>query len=218
MFLGIIAMLSRIGKKTNLNRKTSKKLTVLVVLTLDISVGSFFGVAGNLTKAAYAQETHNFVRGIVAKSLSTSATGSGAFNNLTGIAVEPLSRFVYLVDNGSNSILLFSVDGKFLTKWGSSGSGDGQFKSPCGIAVEAHSGFVYVADSGNNRVQVFDKDGKFLTKWGSSGSGDGQFKSPCGIAVDSIENNVYVQDNGNNRVQVFNSNGKFLTKWSIPGS
>jgi DNA-binding beta-propeller fold protein YncE len=168
--LGIIAMLSRIGNKTNLNRKTSKTTTVLMVLTFVILVGSFFGVAGNLTKAAYAQETHNFVRGIVAKSLSTSATGSGAFNNLTGIAVEPLSRFVYLVDNGSNSILLFSVDGKFLTKWGSSGSGDGQFKSPCGIAVDSIENNVYVQDNGNNRVQVFNSNGKFLTKWSLPGS------------------------------------------------
>ena len=168
---GIIAMPSRTENSTNLNGKTGKTMMmILVVLTCVILVGIFFDIAGsNLIMAAYAQETHNFVRSIITKSLSTSATWSGAFNNLTGIAVEPLSRFVYVIDNGSNSILLFNVDGKFLTKWGSSGSGDGQFKSPCGIAVDSIENNVYVQDSGNNRVQVFNSNGKFLTKWAIPG-------------------------------------------------
>jgi len=169
---GIIAVPRRTENNTNLNKKTGKTMPVLMVLIPVILIGIFFfGIAGsNMILAAYAQETHNFAKSIVAKGLSsTSATRSGAFSNLTGIAVEPLSRFVYVINNRSNSILLFSLDGKFLTKWGSSGSGDGQFKSPCGIAVDSLENNVYVQDNGNNRIQVFNSNGKFLTKWAIPG-------------------------------------------------
>ena len=65
----------------------------------------------------------------------------------------------------NNRVQVFTKEGKFLFKWGSSGSGDGEFNIPWGIDIDKH-GDVYVADWRNDRIQKFAPDGRFLmTVW-----------------------------------------------------
>ncbi len=137
------------------------------------------------------------------------------FDSPGGIATD-INGNVYITDATYQRIQKYTLDGVFLTQWGSQGSGDGQFIDMHGIAVD-NSGNVYIADTGNHRIQKFDSNGVYLSQWGSSGSGDGQFNSPYGIAVDS-SGNVYVADTYNNRIQKFDSNGVYLSQWGSWGS
>ena len=129
--------------------------------------------------------------------------------------------FVYVADKLNDRILKFTLDGQFITKWGSKGSGIGQFLDPSGIAID-HVGNVYVSDYINCRVQKFTSKGQFITEWGGEGSKDGQFLEPHEIAVNDT-GNVYVIDGDDFslkdlRIQKFASDGRFISKWGSYGS
>jgi DNA-binding beta-propeller fold protein YncE len=130
-------------------------------------------------------------------------TGDGQFYRPKGIAVNPKSDEVYIVDKVNDRIQKFDSNGTFLSKWGSSGTGDGEFYAPEYIAIDPRDSTVYVGDENNDRIQKFDSNGTFLSKWGSSGTGIGQFHNPEGIGIDSRTGEIYVVDENNNRIQKF---------------
>jgi DNA-binding beta-propeller fold protein YncE len=47
-----------------------------------------------------------------------------------------------------------TLEGVFVSKWGTYGAGDGELDWPYGVAV-APDGSVYVADTNNHRIQKF---------------------------------------------------------------
>ena len=73
-----------------------------------------------------------------------------------GVAIDSSNR-VYVSEWGNLRISIFTLEGEFVTSFGSKGSGLGQFRYPSGLAVDS-SGVVYVCDTGNNRVQLFEVD------------------------------------------------------------
>jgi DNA-binding beta-propeller fold protein YncE len=52
---------------------------------------------------------------------------------------------LYVVDTLNNEVQKFTLDGIFITKWGSYGKGNGEFDGPSGIAVDSDDN-VYVTD------------------------------------------------------------------------
>lgn len=89
---------------------------------------------------------------------------SAHFNMPTDVAVAPDGSF-YVSDGYRNSrIIKFSVDGDYITSWGSYGTGPGEFDVPHSIALDSH-GQVYVVDRGNARLQIFDEAGQFVAEW-----------------------------------------------------
>ena len=104
----------------------------------------------------------------------------------------------------------FSLQGDYLSKFGSHGSGDGQFNNPQGLCFNSH-GLLYVVDYSNCRVQVF-RENVFLFKFGSKGHNPGQFQYPCYIAVDSSDQ-VYVTDcSKDGGISVFSEDGHFIKR------
>ena len=61
---------------------------------------------------------------------------------------------IFVSDPKLNTIQRWTVDGQYLSSFGSAGSGNGQFNYPFGITVEPPTGNVYIADTNNNRIQV----------------------------------------------------------------
>jgi DNA-binding beta-propeller fold protein YncE len=143
-------------------------------------------------------------------------TGDGQFSSPEGIAVDPISGSIYVIDQRNHRIQKFSSTGAYITQWGSYGAGNGQLSFPSNMAIDA-SGNVYVADEYNHRIQKFSSTGAYITQWGSFGKGDGQFIYPKGIAVDAT-GNIYVTEYHNQRVQKFSSTGTFITKWGSAGT
>jgi sugar lactone lactonase YvrE len=127
-----------------------------------------------------------------------------------GIAVDDQDT-VYVSDF-YDRVQVFTPDGRFLRRWGTSGSGDGQLIFPGNLAVDGHDA-VYVVDTWNYRVEKFDLLGRFLLAWGHQGNGNGEFVYPSGIAV-TAGGNVAVSDAANDRVQLFDRTGRFLRTWS----
>ena len=119
-------------------------------------------------------------------------SGDSELNDPAGVAI---SHNVIAVSEWDDHVVKkFSLQGDYLSKFGSYGSGDGQFNNPQGLCFNS-KGLLYVVDHNNHRVQVF-RENVFLFKFGSKGPNPGQFKDPSCIAVDSSDQ-VYVTDYDN---------------------
>lgn len=119
---------------------------------------------------------------------------------------------IYITDTDAHRVLVLSMDGQVLLKWGKKGDKPGQFRSPSGIAVD-EQGRVFVADTGNHRIQVFDAGGKPIRNFGGKGDDARKFHTPSGLFAQ--RGLLYVADTGNSRVQVLTSDGIFIRQISV---
>jgi len=138
-----------------------------------------------------------------------------------GLAIDTENRFLYVVDQGLDQILVYDADSfKLLRKIGTAGHNhelttEGNFGAPFGAAVDKE-GNLYVTDMLNNRVEVFDADGNFVRTWGKIGDAPGQFGRPKGIAVDS-DGHVWVADGVLDRITIFGNKGELLLAFGTHG-
>ncbi len=139
--------------------------------------------------------------------------GEGVFRQPEALAVAASGR-VYVADQFSHLVQMFSVDGAFEGQWGAAGLGKGQFGAVGGLALDAQ-GNVYLVDCGGDRIEKFTADGRFITAWGSRGSHVGQFDfgagdgpaDPPGGGIAVGAGYVYVSDTGNDRIERFALDG-----------
>ena len=134
--------------------------------------------------------------------------GDGKLNCPVGVDVH---RDVIAVSELHDCVVKrFSLQGDYLSQFGSCGSGDGQFSYPQGLCFNS-KGLLYVVDHGNCRVQVF-RENVFLFKFGHN---PGQFQDPFCIAVDSSDQ-VYVTDYSDGYddggISVFSEDGHFIKR------
>ena len=116
-------------------------------------------------------------------------SGDDNLKDPTGVAVK--LNIIAVSEFDDHMVKIFSLQGNYLSKFGSFGNGDGQFNNPQGLCFNS-KGLLYVVDRENCRVQVF-RVNEFLFKFGSFGYDPGEFEQPCYIAVDSSDQ-VYVTD------------------------
>jgi DNA-binding beta-propeller fold protein YncE len=129
---------------------------------------------------------------------------TGYFINSGGIAIDPITGNLYIVDanGGLHFVQVWSPypgTPTHLFDFGTS-----VLNSPFDIAIDS-KGLVHVADFGKSTIQVFDLLGVFRYKYGSQGTGPGQFLGPWNIIIDSSDN-IYVTDNNGSRIEKFGYN------------
>ena len=135
-------------------------------------------------------------------------SGDSKLNYPGGIAVG--HNVIAVSEYNDHVVKKFSLQGDYLSKFGSRGSGDGQFYRPQGLCFNS-KGLLYVVDNDNYRIQVF-RENVFLFKFGSKGHNPGQFQCPRYIAVDS-SNQVYVTGYSNDdSISVFSEDGHFIKR------
>jgi len=137
--------------------------------------------------------------------------GEGVMNDPNGLAIDEENRFLYVVNTGTDQVLVYDADTfKLLRKIGTAGKNrtlttPGDFAAPTNAAVDK-DGNLYVTDTLNDRVQVFDAEGAFIRTFGKNGDGPGEFTRPKGIAID-CDGHVWVADANLNRLQVLTPEG-----------
>ena len=157
------------------------------------------------------------------KLIRTFGQGSGdsKLNDPTGVAIG--HNIIAVSEWHDHVVKKFSLQGDYLSKFGSHGSGDGQLNNPQGLCFNS-KGLLCVVDNQNHRVQVF-RENVFLFKFGSKGPNPGQFKNPSYIATDSSDQ-VYVTDynylamydydkddyNADGGINVFSEDGHFIKR------
>ncbi len=139
----------------------------------------------------------------------------------TGIAISA-DGFVYVADTWNYRIQKFTLDGKFVAKWGTfvnlvtgaQGGDRAGLYGPRGLAI-GPNGDLYVTDTGNGRVVVYGPNGEFRREFGSKGAAPGQLDEPVGIAVSADGSRIYVADSNNARIAVFDGAGKPVAQWAV---
>lgn len=126
----------------------------------------------------------------------------------TGIAADPATGALFVVDTAAHTVFVFSADGALKARIGQPGAGDGAFNYPT-LAWRDSRGRLYVTDSLNFRTQIFDALGHFEGKFGRLGDGSGDSSRPKGVATDS-RGHVYVVDSLFHAIQIFDASGRFL--------
>ena len=124
---------------------------------------------------------------------------SGELNHPYDVAVN--NNQLLVANYYGNCISVFTLDGNYISKFGTCGTGNGVLRNPASLTIGMY-GSIIINGHGNNRVSVFNKDGVFIHCFGSYGSAEGQFSGACGIAL-SPAGNIYICDHNNKRVQIF---------------
>src|SRR3984893_2114748 len=154
-----------------------------------------------------------------------------------GIMVDAKNQ-VWLTGNSNKdgSLLKFTRDGKFLTKFGKQGpitnsQDTTQLGSTASIALDTQANELFLADGyGNHRVIVLDANSlAYKRMWGAYGKPPQdikpapanynpkaeQFTNPVHCVKIANDGLVYVCDRTNDRVQVFQKTGTFVKEFAI---
>jgi len=122
---------------------------------------------------------------------------------------------LWIPDTHYHRIIVYSLDGKILKRFGSEGNGDGEFQLPTDVAFD--NGRIYISEyGGHDRVQVFDQNFKKLFEFGKIGNRDGEFSRPQSMIID--HGLIYITDACNHRITVFTTEGKFVRNMGEAGS
>lgn len=118
-----------------------------------------------------------------------------------GVAVDPATGNIYVVNQSRRRVEVIDQDGNSLFRFGERGSEPGQFDTPWSATIS--EGVLYVTDATLDRVQAFTLDGTFLGSWGDEGGlGAYALDAPSGIDHDAA-GRIYVADAIHDRISVF---------------
>ena len=76
--------------------------------------------------------------------------GEGKMSYPTGLLIRGNKVFV----SHDHCILVYELDGKFVSRIGSEGSGELQFNCPWGLSTDESNNDIYICDYNNNRIQI----------------------------------------------------------------
>ncbi|KAI6659000.1 E3 ubiquitin-protein ligase TRIM71-like [Oopsacas minuta] len=108
-----------------------------------------------------------------------------------GLAVDPVTKYLYVCDMGFNRVQVFNSSFEFLFLFNE------KMKGPAGICIKQDK--VYVTQVIGNHLNVYSTIGKFLQNNVAT-----EFGSPRGLDVSVERKRIYVSDGENNRVQCLN--------------
>jgi DNA-binding beta-propeller fold protein YncE len=151
--------------------------------------------------------------------------GGGVLRFPQAVAIGPDGN-VYVTDQGSHLIQVFTPDGKPVRDIGTAGTRPGEIRAGVAAVTVANDGTVHIADGGSNRVVRFSATGDLLGSFGGTGTELGKFHFGAGGGNDAPAaggltvsgDTLYVVDTGNDRVVRFDTTGGHGAEIVPPGT
>ena len=184
------------------SQRTNSSLAFLLCLCLFFSITSEPAHAGSI-KTWHAEKLLQ---------LGTNAEGSEALKLPSDVAVH--KNRIYVVDGVNHRVVVYDLQGRLLTSFGSKGSEPGQFSYPVGIDA-ADDNRVYVADSGNHRIQIFSADGRFISSFKVAHKD--RKGRPIDVMRHSQSGNLIISSS-DHRIRSYTSKGRLLKTWGRNGT
>jgi streptogramin lyase len=160
--------------------------------------GTFFvsdGYTG--TRVAKFDKDGKFLMDWGIKGKPPNETRPGYMNNVHGIAVDPVSRRVFVNDRNNHRIQVFDENGKYQSEWRI----DADPSSLHLLYIGADRN-VWTFDRSTNKMVKYDQQGHLQYAWGTMGLFAGGLWGVHGMSVDQ-EGNLYVAEVDSGRVQKF---------------
>ena len=120
--------------------------------------------------------------------------GSGHLTQPLAICISQQDE-LFVTDRATQSVLKFSITGKFLKRAVSRGDEDGEFIGIAGLCCEA--GLVYICDTNVQRIQIFDSELNFIKDFGY-----GELSGPSDIHI--LSETIYILSADDNCIYCYN--------------
>jgi len=124
-------------------------------------------------------------------------TRPGYMNNVHGIAVDPMTRQVFVNDRQNHRVQVFDENGKYLREWSF-----GPPPSDIHLLIITADRYLWAADRGTSKMLKYDLNGNFLYSWGTWGDFPGGMWGVHGLSTDQ-EGNFYVAEVDSGRAQKY---------------
>jgi hypothetical protein len=124
-------------------------------------------------------------------------TRPGYMNNVHGIAVDTMTRQVFVNDRQNHRVQVFDENGKYLREWSF-----GPPPSDIHLFIITADRYLWAADRGTSKMLKYDLNGNFLYSWGTWGDFPGGMWGVHGLSTDQ-EGNFYVAEVDSGRAQKY---------------
>ena len=105
--------------------------------------------------------------------------------------------FTVLISQCDDRILVYQLDGKFVSRIGTSGSGNSQFNFPFGLTTDETNNDIYICDCSNNRIQIISQNFQYKSQFGKD-----LLHIPRDIKL--YKDNIFIIDESNPCLHIFN--------------
>ena len=119
--------------------------------------------------------------------------GEGKMSHPRGLVIRGNKVFL----SHSDCILVYQLDGKFVSIIGSRGSGELQFNFPCGLSTDEYKNDIYICDYVNHRIQIISENLQFKSQFGKD-----TLHYPCDIK--HYKDNIFILDQSNPCLHIYN--------------
>ena len=119
--------------------------------------------------------------------------GEGKMSYPRGLLIRGNRVFV----SHNHCILVYELDGKFVSRIGSEGSGELQFNGPCGLSTDESNNDIYICDYFNNRVQIISENLQYKSQIGKDA-----LHYPRDITL--YKDNIFVLNQSNPCLHIYN--------------
>ena len=119
--------------------------------------------------------------------------GEGKMSFPRGLLIRGNRVFV----SHNHCILVYELDGKFVSRIGSRGSGELQFSYPFGLSTDESNNDIYICDYSNNRIQIISENLQYKSQFGKD-----VLHYPLDITL--YKDNIFVLDKSNPCLHICN--------------
>ena len=119
--------------------------------------------------------------------------GEGKMSFPKGLLIRGNKVFV----SHSDCILVYQLDGKFVSSIGSRGSGELQFICPWGLSTDEYNNDIYICDYNNHRIQIISENLQFKSQFGKD-----TLHYPRDIK--HYKDNIFILDQSNPCLHIYN--------------
>ena len=119
--------------------------------------------------------------------------GEGKMSYPRGLLIRGNKVFV----SHNHCILVYELDGKFVSSIGSGGSGELQFNWPWGLSTDESNNDIYICDYDNNRIQIISENLQYKSQFGKD-----TLHYPRDITL--YKDNIFVLDRSNPCLHIYN--------------